>query len=77
MRTPPARTVYAAGQPLDPTGLVVTADYTDGVRDEALAEGYGGCSVSGYDPANPGTQAMAASSTVAGTAKTASFRSAS
>ncbi|MEV7809095.1 immunoglobulin-like domain-containing protein [Microbispora sp. NPDC088329] len=73
VRTPPARTVYAVGEPLDLSGLVVTADYTDGVKDEVLAEGYGGCSVSGYDPAKPGTQAVTVSYTVADTTKTASF----
>ncbi|MEV5744875.1 immunoglobulin-like domain-containing protein [Microbispora rosea] len=74
VRTPPATTVYAVGQSLDLTGLVVTADYTDGVNDEVLAEGYGGYSVSGYDPAVPGTQTVTVSYTVTDTRKTASFQ---
>ncbi|MBB6476127.1 immunoglobulin-like domain-containing protein [Sphaerisporangium rubeum] len=74
VKTPPATTVYAVGQPLDLTGLVVTADYTDGVNNEVLAEGHGGYSVSGYDPALPGTQTVTVSYTVAGTTKTATFQ---
>ncbi|WP_433499436.1 immunoglobulin-like domain-containing protein [Sphaerimonospora sp. CA-214678] len=74
VRTPPVKTAYAVGDSLDLTGLVVTADYTDGVKDEVLAEGYGGYSVPGYDSAAPGTQTVTVSYTVTGTTKTASFQ---
>jgi hypothetical protein len=74
VRTPPTKTTYAVGQALDLTGLVVTADYTDGVKGEVLARGYGGYAVSGYDPNASGTQTVTVSYTVAGRAKAASFR---
>ncbi|MGW3890430.1 immunoglobulin-like domain-containing protein [Micromonospora chokoriensis] len=73
VRTPPARTSYALGQALDLTGLVVTADYTDGIRDEVLLAGHGGYIVSGYDPNEPGRQTVTVSYTVAGQTRTASF----
>jgi hypothetical protein len=73
VRTPPTRRTYAVGGPLDLTGLVVTADYTDGVTGEVLLPGYGGYAVSGYDARKPGTQTVTVTYTVAGRAKTASF----
>lgn len=74
VQTPPSKTTYAAGQPLDLTGLVVTADYSDGLEHEVLLQGYGGYSVSGYDAKRPGTQTVIVSYTVADQTKTASFR---
>lgn len=74
VRRPPNRTRYVSGQPLDLTGLVVTADYTDGVRDEVLLQGYGGYTVSGYDSKTPGQRTVTVAYAVAGRAKTASFR---
>ncbi|MGW5560139.1 immunoglobulin-like domain-containing protein [Micromonospora sp. NPDC003944] len=74
VRTPPTRTSYALGQALDLTGLVVTADYTDGVRDEVLLAGHGGYTVSGYDPNKPGRQTVTVAYTVAGQTRTASFQ---
>ncbi|MEW9527226.1 immunoglobulin-like domain-containing protein [Microbispora sp. NPDC049125] len=74
VRTPPAKAVYVTGEPLDLTGLVVTAGYTDGMKDEVLAEGYGGYLVSGYDPATPGRQTVTVSYTVADVTRTASFQ---
>ncbi|WP_206024959.1 immunoglobulin-like domain-containing protein [Micromonospora zingiberis] len=71
--TPPTRTTYSVGEALDLTGLVVTADYTDGVRDEELLRGHGGYSVSGYDPTIPGEQTVTVSYTVVDVTKTASF----
>ncbi|WP_051723667.1 immunoglobulin-like domain-containing protein [Micromonospora chokoriensis] len=74
VRTLPARTSYALGQALDLTGLVVTADYTDGVQDEVLLAGHGGYTVSGYDPNRPGRQSVTVSYTVAGQTRTSSFQ---
>jgi hypothetical protein len=74
VQTPPAKTTYAVGQSLDLTGLAVTADYTDGVEDEVLFPGYGGYSVSGYDPNTPGTQTVTVSYTVVDRTRTASFQ---
>lgn len=74
VQAPPAKTTYSVGESLDLAGLVVTADYTDGVQAEALAQGYGGYSVLGYDPATPGTQTITVSYTVVGSTKTASFQ---
>ncbi|MDG4840302.1 immunoglobulin-like domain-containing protein [Micromonospora parva] len=74
VRTPPARTSYVLGEALDLTGLVVTADYTDGVRDEVLLAGHGGYLVSGYDPHKPGRQTVTVSYTVAGQTRTGSFQ---
>jgi hypothetical protein len=71
---PPTRTTYAVGLPLDLGGLVVTAEYTEGVMDEALLHGDGGYAVSGYDPRARGTQTVTVSYTVAGRTKTASFQ---
>ncbi|WP_327043135.1 bacterial Ig-like domain-containing protein [Micromonospora ureilytica] len=73
VRKPPTRTTYTVGEPLDRTGLVVTADYTDGVRDEVLAHGHGGYTVSGYDPTTAGTQTVIVSYSVVGMTRTASF----
>jgi len=73
IRTPPTRTTYTAGQPLDLAGLGVSADYSDGVTGEDLVPGYGGYVVSGYDPRNAGMQTVTVSYTVAGRTKTASF----
>ena len=53
---------------------MVTADYTDGVKDEVLLPGYGGYSVSGYHPETPGTQTVTVSYTVVDRTKTASFQ---
>ncbi|MET8094827.1 bacterial Ig-like domain-containing protein [Micromonospora sp. NPDC005220] len=69
VRTPPTRTTYAVGEPLDRTGLVVTADYTDGVR----PPGHGGYTVSGYGPTTAGAQTVIVSYSVAGATRTASF----
>ncbi len=74
VKTPPAKTTYTVGESLDLSSLVVTADYTDGMKDEVLAEGYGGYSVSGYDPATSGRQTVTVSYTVAGGTMTASFQ---
>ena len=74
VRTPPTRTTYAVGQPLDLTGLVATADYSDGVTGEVLARGHGGYAVSGYDPNTPGTQRVTVSYTVVGQTRTAAFQ---
>ncbi|MEV4766825.1 immunoglobulin-like domain-containing protein [Micromonospora chokoriensis] len=74
VRTPPARTSYAVGQALDLTGLVVTADYTDGVQDEVLLAGHGGYTVSGYDPNTPGRQTVTVSYTVVDQTRTSSFQ---
>lgn len=73
VRIPPTRTTYAVGEPLDRTGLVVTADYTDGLRDEVLAHGHGGYTVSGYDPTTAGAQTINVSYSVVGVTRTASF----
>lgn len=73
VRTPPAKTTYAVGEPLDLTGLVFTADYTDGVRDEVLARGHGGYAVSGFDANSPGMQRVTVSYTVVDRTRTAAF----
>jgi hypothetical protein len=73
IRTPPTTTSYTVGQPLDLTGLVVSADYSDGVTGEILVPGYGGYVVSGYDARKPGTQTVTVSYTVAGRTRTAAF----
>ncbi|MEU8254398.1 immunoglobulin-like domain-containing protein [Micromonospora inaquosa] len=73
VRTPPIRTRYAVGEPLDLTGLVVTADYTDGVRDEVVPHGHGGYTVSGYDAATVGAQTVMVAYSVVGVTRVASF----
>jgi predicted signal transduction protein with EAL and GGDEF domain len=69
-----ARAVIELGAALDLTGLVVTADYSDSVTGEVLARGYGGYSVSGFDPNTVGTQRVTVSYTVVGQTETAAFQ---
>jgi len=69
----PDKTIYERGEALDLTGLVVAADYNDGVRDHKLAPGYGGYSVSGFDPSVVGMQDVVVSYEVVGVVKEAVF----
>ena len=73
LRSTPTRRTYAPGEPLDLTGLVVTADYSDGLKDELLLPGRGGYVVSGYDPTKRGQQQIDVSYTVVDQTRTASF----
>jgi len=73
VRSPPARSTYALGEPFDATGLVVTADYTDGVSDEVLARGDGGYVLRDFDPRRAGRQTVTVSYTVVDRTRTASF----
>ena len=62
---PPTNTQYFTGEPLDTTGMVVTAKYSDGKK-EAVT----GYAVSGFDTLTAGTQTI----TVTYQGKTATFR---
>lgn len=53
----PDKTKYEQGDPLDPTGLVVTAQYSDG-SSVVLKEGSGGYTVTGYNAQKPGKQTV-------------------
>jgi hypothetical protein len=70
---PPAKTVYNLGEALKLEGLEVSAFYTDGSRDEALHEGYGGYLLSGLDQLALGKSTVTVYFTVVATTKTASF----
>ncbi|WP_074308507.1 bacterial Ig-like domain-containing protein [Micromonospora cremea] len=70
----PDKTTYASGEALDTTGLEVAATYSDGKPGIEIAEGFGGYSVSGYDPDKAGTQQVTVSFTVADTTRTAAFQ---
>ena len=72
--TPPDRTSYALGEEFDPTGMTVKATYTDGLPGLEITEGFGGYTVSGYDPNVLGPQEVSVSFTVAGITKTATVR---
>ncbi|KAG9253960.1 putative arabinosidase [Emericellopsis atlantica] len=54
--TPPTKTTYKVGEPLDLNGLKVSVEYLDGVVDNEVMEGYGGYSVKGYNPNRLGKQ---------------------
>ena len=56
----PDKTKYEQGDPLDPTGLVVTAQYSDG-SSMVLKEGSGGYTVTGYNAQKPGKQTVTVS----------------
>jgi hypothetical protein len=64
--SPPAKTVYTAGEPLALDGLIVTGTYSDGTT---RAETWGASDVSGYNTNTAGTQILTV--TVGG--KTATF----
>jgi len=51
--TPPTKTVYAVGEPLDTTGMVVTATYSDGKIVEVTDY-----TTDGFDSATAGTQTV-------------------
>jgi hypothetical protein len=72
--TPPKKTTYKIGRPLDLDGLIVSARYSDGVEDEEVVEGYGGFTVSGYNPLRAGTQLVQVSYSVLDVTKRASFK---
>ncbi|MEO8358771.1 MAG: bacterial Ig-like domain-containing protein [Vicinamibacteria bacterium] len=74
VKTHPTKTSYAVGEPLDLAGLVITADYTDGMKGEVLQHGRGGYLVSGYNSNAPGDQVLTVSYTVVGRTEVASFR---
>ncbi|MDR2446330.1 MAG: leucine-rich repeat protein [Treponema sp.] len=64
--SPPTKTVYAVGEALDLTGLVVTGTYSDGsTKTEAVAP----ANISGYDSSAEGSKTL----TVTINGKTASF----
>ncbi|WP_433553561.1 bacterial Ig-like domain-containing protein [Micromonospora zamorensis] len=73
VRTPPTKATYAVGEPLDLTGLVVTATYSDGVRDEVLLAGHGGFTVSGFAATVPGVRTVTVSYSVLDVTRRASF----
>jgi hypothetical protein len=73
VRARPAKTTYAVREPLDPTGLVVTADYGDGTTREVLLPGTGGYAIRGFDPRRVGRQTITVSYTVLERTRTASF----
>ncbi|RKK70367.1 hypothetical protein BFJ69_g11916 [Fusarium oxysporum] len=70
---PPKKRVYSIGESLDLEGMIVSARYSDGITDDELFEGYGGYSISGFDPRRKGKQAVKVSYSVVGITKTASF----
>ncbi|EXA44068.1 hypothetical protein FOVG_05573 [Fusarium oxysporum f. sp. pisi HDV247] len=70
---PPKKRVYSIGESLDLEGMIVSARYSDGITDDGLFEGYGGYSISGFDPRRKGKQAVKVSYSVVGITKTASF----
>lgn len=71
--TPPKKKVYRLGEDLDLEGLIVSAQYSDGVEDDQIFEGYGGFRVSGYDKSAPGQQQVKVSYTVLDITKSATF----
>ena len=73
LRSTPTRLTFSLGEPLDLTGLVVTADYSDGLKDEVLLPGRGGYLVSGHDPTERRRQQITVSYTVVNQTRTASF----
>ncbi|UOE44020.1 bacterial Ig-like domain-containing protein [Agromyces larvae] len=73
VKTAPAKTTYVAGEALDLTGLELEAAYSDGQPGIEITEGFGGYTVSGYDPNTTGAQQVTASFTVAGVTETATF----
>ncbi|MEO8621016.1 MAG: bacterial Ig-like domain-containing protein [bacterium] len=74
VRTRPTKLTYDVGQPLDLSGAVITADYTDNVKGEMLPPGVGGYLLSGYEANVPGTQTVTVSYTVAGKTRNAAFQ---
>lgn len=68
----PSTTQYEVGDDLDLSGLVVAADYTDGVRED-LEQGYGGYTVEGFDSGVAGKQTVTVSYKVVDVTKTATF----
>lgn len=58
--TAPTKTEYTQGEELDLTGLVVTAQYSDG-SSMVLKEGSGGYTVTGYNAQKPGKQMVTVS----------------
>ncbi|KAL4723077.1 hypothetical protein ACLX1H_010318 [Fusarium chlamydosporum] len=62
--TPPKRRIYRIGEPLDLKGMIVSAIYSDGTIDDELFEGYGGYSISGFNPRSEGKQAVKVSYSV-------------
>lgn len=73
VRTAPTKLTYELGEPLDLTGLVVTADYSDGMNGEVLLPGRGGYLVSGFNRAKRGQQQINVSYTVVDQTRRASF----
>ena len=67
--TPPTKTTYTQGEPLDITGMVVTAIYADGSTANVAAN----FTVSGYHAQTTGTQTVTVTYTEAGVTKTATF----
>ena len=65
--TPPARLAYLVGEPLDLTGLVVTASYSDGASEPVTVTAE---NITGFDSSKP-AEAQALTVTVAG--QTAGF----
>ena len=67
--TPPTKTTYTQGEPLDITGMVVTAIYADGSTANVAAN----FTVSGYHAQTTGTQTVTVTYTETGVTKTATF----
>ena len=67
--TPPTKTTYTQGEPLDITGMVVTAIYADGSTANVTAN----FTVSGYHAQTTGTQTVTVTYTETGVTKTATF----
>ncbi|RBR05612.1 hypothetical protein FVER53590_03325 [Fusarium verticillioides] len=70
---PPKKRVYRIGECLDLEGLIVSARNSDGITDDELFEGYGGYSISGFDPRRTGKQVVNVWYSVVGNTKSSSF----